>query len=103
MPSIACACVKPELRSSAASAWVLVEQLTGIERVVGRRTQALEQPRLEPNADGGGNIARYLVLKLEHVVKAAVVALGPNLAALVRIDEREREPHLLARSADAAL
>ena len=81
----------------------LVEELRrGQRRVVGA-AQAFEELRLDPDADGGGDVEHDLVLQAEDVVELAVVALGPDLRGRAAFLQPERQAQPLAGRLHRAL
>jgi len=74
----------------------LVEKLRRGERRIVGAAQAFEELRLDPDADGGGDMQHDLVLQAENVVELAVVALRPDLRGRSAILQPERQAQPLA-------
>ncbi len=75
----------------------LVEQLRHGERRIVDVAQALEQLRLDPDADGRGDMQDDVVLQLEDVVELAIIALGPDLRGRSTLPQAERQAQPPAR------
>ncbi|WP_395710959.1 hypothetical protein [Reyranella sp.] len=67
------------------------------------RSGAIALARVEMRLDGGDNVAGDLVLHREDVVQSAVVPVGPDMAALLGVDQLGSDADLLAGAADASL
>jgi hypothetical protein len=61
----------------------------------------LDLGHLDLRRDGGHDIAGDVLLKVEEVIELAVVALGPNMAPGLAVDQLGRDPDPFGGSADA--
>ena len=87
-----------EAPGEALAAQVEVVGLQALGRLGGERLLLL---RRERDAQRLGDLARDLVLHLEHVGHLAVVALGPEREVGLRVDELRRDAQAVAGAAQA--
>ena len=87
----------------------MVQDLAGEQAFVGRHVVgrlalgALVARRLDPPGQGGDDRRGHLVLDREDVLEVAVVALGPDVAVGIGVDQLHGHAHPVARLAHAAL
>src|SRR5262249_5906427 len=73
------------------------QEIVGVEVACALASYALDLGLPQARLNGGHDADRNLVLQSEHVRKVAVIALGPHMPSILRLNELARDADTVSR------